>query len=444
MVSKQITKFEKSLLLIFFFELFAGGGGRLLAVGPLSIRQILFFLVMAVFFIRFCLNVDSRNEILSYFKKPTTAVFWLSVSMLLWIMVSTAIGFLHHHPTGDVLRDTFRVIFVVAVIPLIYYLGKNRFTLADFVKVLFIASIVVSLLTITISLIGKFQTDRQFYFFYKDINKIFPGDLFFRPSRGVFYKSHFLVLFTMIISSVMLMDKKINYFYVTTLGINAISIILSETRGLFLGYFVGLLIYVIVRAVIARWGKEKFLWPKKIAIKRIIFLVMACGLTFYFYGHSTVARFSQPGGDIPEYQKENEEDTIKDISMNIRNDLMKASIKIIKKSKVGLVVGNGYGTKIGKRTTGIEMSFVDILVEQGVIGVLAWLLFTLLPLFYYFKSFLRTGSLASINIGLLACTISMLLVTNINPFLNSPIGLGFLIPVIVYAYKLSINSKETA
>ena len=246
MVSKQITKFEKILLLIFFFELFAGGGGRLLAVGPLSIRQILFFLLMAVFFIRFCINRNSRNEILSFFKKPTTGVFWLSVAMVFWIIFSTAVGLINHHPTGDILRDTFRVIFVIVVVPLIYYLGKNRFTLSDFVKVLFVASLIVSLLTITISLTGKFQTDRQFFYFYKDVNRVFPGDLFFRPSRGVFYKSQFLVLFTAIIASVELMDKKINYFYLITLIINAFSIILSETRGLFLGYLVGLLIYILL------------------------------------------------------------------------------------------------------------------------------------------------------------------------------------------------------
>ena len=41
-------------------------------------------------------------------------------------------------------------------------------------------------------------------------------------------------------------------------------------------------------------------------------------------------------------------------------------------SAVGVVVGNGYGTSIGNTKIGIEMSFVDILVEQGAMGLVLY------------------------------------------------------------------------
>ena len=62
MKTKEISKFERYFLYILFFELFAGGGGRLIAIGPLSIRQILFVGVMAVFLVRFILNADTETR----------------------------------------------------------------------------------------------------------------------------------------------------------------------------------------------------------------------------------------------------------------------------------------------------------------------------------------------------------------------------------------------
>lgn len=166
-----------------------------------------------------------------------------------------------------------------------------------------------------------------------------------------------------------------------------------------------------------------------------------------FYNNATIARFSKSSGaDIREEKKFKWQDSgdANDTSLRSRFVLLTDATKIIKSEPiVGKIVGNGYGTVIGDRKNGIEMSFVDILVEQGVIGLAIWLAFSLLPLYYFFKSFLLSKQLADSYIGLLGSTLSMLVVTNINPFLNSPIGLGFLLPVIVIAYKQFIATKES-
>ncbi len=441
MKTKEITKFEKYFLFVLFFELFAGGGGRFIEIGPLSIRQVLFIGILLIFGCRFILNKDSRKELLSYFIKPNTAIFWLSIAMVVWIGASALLGIMNHHGLGMIVTDSLRVIFVILIIPFIYYIDEKRFSVKNLVTVLFWATLVVSLITITITLIGKFMTDSQFYYFYKDVNALFPGDLYFRPSRGVFYKSHFLVLFTLIIGTIKLMEKQLTKFQGLVMVLGTVSVILSETRGLYLGYLVGLLTYVLTKIVIYFWGNRQSLaLSKKNNVRRLIILVVAIMGTFYFYTNSTISRFSEPGGaSQSEYQ---EEQPVEDVSMNVRLVLFQDSIRIIKASKVGAIVGNGYGTKIGDRITGIEMSFVDIYVEQGLIGTLIWLLYALLPLYYFFRSFMIRKKLDNINIGLLGCTLAMILVTNINPFLNGPIGLGFLLPVIVLSYKLFRDSKD--
>lgn len=444
MKTKEITKFERYFLFILFFELFAGGGGRFFEIGPVSIRQVLFAGAMIIFVARFILNKSTRDEILSYFKKPTTWVFLLSLLMVTWILISAVIGILNNHPIGNVATDAFRVIFVIMIIPFIYYIGENRFSKKDLIKTLFIAAFAVSLITITIGLVGKFMNDEQYYYFYQDINKVFPGDLYFRPSRGAFYKSHFLVLFTIIIGFIKLLEKELTKFEGLVLILGYISIVLSETRGLYLGFLVGVLAYLLTKAVIYFFGDRASLkLDKKSFISRLIILFLAVGGTLFFYQHSTISRFSEPDTSFksPHHNfEENQE--IDDVSLNVRVVLLADSVKIIKESPKNLIIGSGYGTKIGERTIAIEMSFVDILVEQGLIGAVLWFLYSLLPLYYYFRSFLITKKLDNMSIGLLSGSLAMILVTNINPFINTPIGLSFLLPVIVLSYKLFVESKK--
>lgn len=444
MAKQEITKFERYFLYILFFELFAGGGGRLIAFGSLSIRQLLFAGLIVIFLARFVVNSNTRSEIWRYFRHPNTAVFWLSVLMTLWLVVSSAVGILHGHAMGMVAGDFFRVIYVILIIPLIYYIGKNRFSAANLINCLFLAAAVVSIFTVAISLAGKFMDDMTFHYFYDWINNLIRGDLFFRPSRGVFYKSDFLVMFAVIISLVQLAEKKIHWPQVTVLILGLLSIILSESRGLYLGIIVGIMTYVAVKLVVYIWGDRTSLNLTKASnIRRILVVVVTIAFCGFFYTNATVARFSKPSPQMIRQEKKWRTPDRNDVSLSSRFVLLSAANKIVSKESVaGKLIGNGYGSVIGDRKTGIEMSFIDILVEQGAIGLLLWIVYALLPLYYFFRSFLISRRLSNLDIGLLGSSLSMILVTNINPFLNSPIGLGFLLPVIVIAYKRFVDARS--
>lgn len=449
MATHQITKFEKCLLFLLFFELFAGGGGRFFAFGPLSIRQFLFILLFITFAIRFIRSRDTRKEILSYFSPPKLAVVIVPFLLGAWILVSAFIGIAHHNAISLVATDVLRVIYLITILPLIYYVGEKRFSRKNLVTTLMVAGLVISIITITIGLIGKSMNVDSFYYFYQDINHLFPADLYFRPSRGVFHKSHFLVLFAVIVASVNIIERnapKLQYF---VLLFGSISLILSETRGLFIGYAIGLFVYILTNLVIYIFGdRTSLVINKKMMVRRIVFLVIALSVTGFFFKNSTIARFSndEPSTSIRNKNKNHRQrrppEEINDESFNVRILLMNQSLKIIESSKTNALLGNGYGTVIAKRKGAIEMSLVDIWVEQGIVGVVLWVSFTLLPLYYYFRYFLIRKRLDNLSIALMACTLAMLAITNINPFLNSPIGMGFLVPVIVLAFKRFNSAKS--
>ena len=120
-----------------------------------------------------------------------------------------------------------------------------------------------------------------------------------------------------------------------------------------------------------------------------------------------------------------------DESVATRVYLLNESKKILTSSPKAMVVGSGYGTQIGNRLTGIEMSFLDIWVEQGIIGVILWLLISLMVFFNFNKSYQISKKIDSNDIAIMACTIALLLLTNINPFINNPIGISFLLFALV-------------
>ena len=104
------------------------------------------------------------------------------------------------------------------------------------------------------------------------------------------------------------------------------------------------------------------------------------------------------------------------------------------------IFGKGYGSEIAGRVTGIETSFLDILVEQGVIGLAIWLFLCLLVFYYYLYGYKRGVNIITEDVSLLGTFVGVLLLTNINPFINNPIGIVFFLVVLI----LSRDVKEKA
>ncbi|XJZ26972.1 hypothetical protein ACF5W4_16850 [Bacillota bacterium Lsc_1132] len=440
-----MNKFEKIWLTFFFIELFAGGGGRLIDFGFISIRQILFIGLLLIYIVRIvkekAIFDKQRNTFLRF--TPVAIGVYL---ILGWFIISSLIGLVHRHPLGAVASDFLRVIFFVVYFPLAYYLSKDRFPIGKVITILKNCALVVAIFTVIVSFLGKTVFVNNFDEFYNFMNSIMHGDLFFRPSNGVFYKSHFFVLVGLVLSLNDLLNKKFTKIDIILIIFGSVSIIWSETRGFLLALILSLLmivlldIKVIVDPIMGFARKVQTILKSQQFLTKFVILFIIIIAVPNLYNYMTLARFQTvkvEESTSPTHKQKVVKQEVNDESVNARMKFIVAS-KDILIHPTNLIFGTGYGTTIAGRITGIEMSFLDILVEQGLIGLATWFFLFLLVYFNYYSAYKKGKKFSSLDISLLSVFMGILLLTNINPFINNPIGISFLLILLV----ASQNKKE--
>jgi hypothetical protein len=450
-----MTKFEKILLTVFFVELFIGGGGRLIDFGPLSIRQVLFMLLIFTFIIRIVKNKAFLNKEINTFIKLTPITLGIYL-LILWFVVSAVIGYMNGHALSVIVTDFFRVSFFAVYFPLAYYISDERFSKSRIITLLKYSALIVALFTITVSLLGKTVFSSNFDAFYYFMNSIMNDDLYFRPSASVFYKSHLFVLIGLILSLNAVLDKKYSKVDIANIIFCSISILWSETRGFLLAFMLSVFVIILLDAKLLTdpikglAKKAAYLVKSRYFVKKFIILMIVTASVPFLYNNMTLDRFEEEvvtdeNGNVPgaeygsEGQEENVQTEVNDVSVNTRLEFILDSKDIVLASPANFIVGTGYGTEIAGRTTGLEMSFLDILVEQGIIGLAVWVFLFLIIFYNFYIAYKRGAKLTILEISLLAAFMGLLLLTNINPFINNPIGITFFIILLV----LSQNKKES-
>jgi hypothetical protein len=445
-----MNRFEKILLTVFFIEIFVGGGGRLIDFGFLSIRQVLFILLMLTFLFRIVQQralLDKRINTFIRFNPLTIGVYVLILSFIF----ASATGYVNDHPLSIIVMDFLRVSFIVAYFPLAYYISEERFTKDRVITILKWSALVVAIFTITVSLLGKTVFSSNFGPFYLFMNDIMNDDLFFRPSNSVFYKSHIFVFFALIISLNALLDKKYTKLDIVNVIICSISILWSETRGFLLAFAVSVMAIIlldtriITEPIKGLSQKIRTAFTSKSFMRKATISVLIVIAMPFLYKYMTLERFDtgEQAVEVPDKKESSKKKTTKkevevnDTSTNTRiGDILEA--KKILSDPVYLVLGAGYGTEIGGRLTGIEMSMLDILIEQGMLGLAIWLFLCALVFYNYHLVHKKVKKISTLEISLIAAFFGMLLLTNINPFINNPLGISFFLFILI----VSQNRKE--
>ncbi|MGZ4160616.1 MAG: hypothetical protein ACXVNF_07470, partial [Neobacillus sp.] len=297
-----MKKFEKILLTLFFIELFVGGGGRLIDFHVVSIRQVLFLLLLVAYIVRIIKEKAIFNKEINTFIRVNPVT--IGIYMILgWFVISSLIGVLHHHPVGVVVQDVFRVCFFVLYFPLAYYISKDRFPVQRIITILKYSALTVAIFTIVVSLLGKTVfSGNSFPSFYNFMNWLMNDDLFFRPSNSVFYKSHFYVLVGLILCLNDLLNKNFRKIDIAVVILGSISLIWSETRGFLLAFMLSILFIIILDAKVivgpikGLTKKLQKLIQSKQFIKKFVILILVMVAVPILYQNMTLERFGQTTG----------------------------------------------------------------------------------------------------------------------------------------------------
>jgi hypothetical protein len=450
-----MNKFEKILLTVFFVELFVGGGGRLIDFGILSIRQVLFLLLILMYVVRIVKEkaiFDKERNTFIRFTPVTIGVY----ALIFWCVVSAIIGFVKGHPLGAIVTDFFRVSFFAVYFPLAYYISDKHFDLKRIITLLKYSVIAVAIFTIVVDILGKTVFAANFRPFYDFMNYIMNDDLFFRPSNSVFYKSHFFVLVGLVICLNELLSKHYSKLNAAVVFLGATSVLWSETRGFLLAFMLSVLmiialdVKVLIDPIKGLVKKIKKAAQSKQFIRKMAISLLVVISVPFLYKYMTLERFetAPPVEQVQKNEKAKDQrpkKNVNDVSVNTRMEFIADSKNILIHPQ-NLILGTGYGMEIAGRDTGIEMSFLDILIEQGLIGLAIWMFLFLIVYYNYYQAYRKDLKLATLDISLLSVFMGVLLLTNINPFINNPIGISFfLVLLVVSQYKKdSTQSEEMA
>ena len=214
------------------------------------------------------------------------------------------------------------------------------------------------------------------------------------------------------------------------------AIVFALVLTLFRSFWVGVLVGVGVWFIVAVYKEKKIIQ----VIQTLTALVVSAVLVTGFVGFAGQG-LAKIAGARPEIQKELFSAGEPGVQNRI-NQFMPLAIQI----KQNPVLGSGFGTQItydsidprtrGQVTTSaLELGWLDMAMEIGVLGVLLFLMIC-----GYSVVLLWGGGM---NVLVIFSVLASLLTTHtFSPFLNHPLGLGLILLLFVYAIQHSNNFSK--
>lgn len=379
----------KYFFTIVLLELFLGGGGRLMELGPLTVRMILFAL---------CLYFSAISVIGRPHKNDGIPLALALVAAYFVVhLPAVIIGIVHGSLPGNISTEMQQSL---------YWLAAPFFaaTLASPEMVARAALLVrlagVALATgYLLTLVGLALGIVDFIDLYAKLNA--TGEFFFRGESFFFYKG-FLYLG---ISAIFLLAINSRYSHVLLMVVVA-ALVLTLTRGFVLSASIAILLML---TALGRW--------RAVGLTAVTVAVAVFIVWFYLPSFDDVLLGQR---DLSNAERSG------DIAFILDN---------IKVST--LLFGSGFGSLINERIN-IENTYLWALWRLGVPGLIFWFL----PLFLSLRYYLRVPKHSEHYRLACAFFYGIVLVyvqTMTNPYLNNPIGLSF---VLIALFSLRTLSKH--
>lgn len=402
------------LATIIVIELVLGGSGRLITIGPyVSIRYILFFVAIIYLLFKY---VSRRFRI----KKN---VFYIDILLFMYVIIfSIGIGLMCGYEINNVLISSKGYLYILMYIPfsiIIDNKGKSKQIYRLFIN----CSVILALITLTIFVFFYFD-DAVYPFLSPILRKFDYGYIALRGGLpAVFMKtSPFMAItFIIVLINFVNIEKEKNIYNIFKLMILLLGIFATMSMGIWIATFIGVIIAIVLFS-----GKKKIMGIATIGLLVVISLL-------FLSEYITVSLANRLSST--------------DSSFIIKFDQLLTLFRLwLEKPMFGYGLGLEitFQTELVSRTmVNFELFWIQILVNMGLIGLVVFLRMFTKPIYYTKKlseeiSFEESIQLKSLIIGLIVLSV----ISSVNPFLNNPIGIGYLIIVMstVSAYLSDYNN----
>ena len=382
-----LNNLNKALLFIVLLELFLGGGGRLFPSNFLTIRMVLFFIVLAVNIPLFLLTV----KIKVYTVK-------LLFAFTIPLVFSVIVGLINNANRSLIFEDVKPLSYFYSFI--FFYLNiKNITDINRIIKLVkFCSFMMAALYIITYFAIQNNLID--FKYLYRVLSN--SGEFAFRGEQAFFYKGFLFMCVGFFFHN----NEKYHMSKIISI-ILFVAIILTFMRGFIVSL---ILTYVIFNLYITKVNLQSAF----VLIASVIFLVGI--LSFYQ---------TQKIGNRKE-------------SDNVRIETIKQVYQST--SFFDILTGHGFGKGVPIREVHMEISFLEIFYKQGILGLAFWIYLLTLSLRFFRKISLKTN--LYLAKPMLLSIIFVYIQSFTNPFVNNPIGMSMVIISLISLNILQENNEK--
>lgn len=383
---------SRLLFVVMTFELFMGGGGRLLEIGPGTVRMVLFSLAILWAIYLYIIPIPALS--------PTIRHDFVLPFLLFYLCVHTYglfLGAINGSEIGLMFNELQQSLYFLSF-PFFAYVFSRVNAIYDAIRILKISALsmsIVYILTITALLIGYLDPME----IYQVLNN--TGEFMFRTEILFFYKG--FVYFG--VALVFFLNDYIDTGKIKLASaLIFIALLLTMTRGFIVSLIVASLILVILRGRI------------KTAFTVSIISLVAVLVVFVFVPESNEALQS---------------------SRLASNDV-RLNDYVFYYENIGLesIFGYGFGSVLNERSN-VENSFFWALWKLGLPGLIFWLTPIILSSYWYFV-IPRRSLYKGVASAYFSSIIFIAIQSMSNPYINNPIGISWVMISMLSLHYISI------
>ena len=402
----RIKNIYKTLIYVFMTDLVLGGAGTYISYGFLSIRKILFILLVLMTFYQIVKEKRSK-ELLSNRTCQLLFVFLISC------IVATIIGIVQN-PISLVFNKLLAYSFIFCFPFFIMNIESKEVAIKLFNFFNKLVMILAWIINIIFILLFFFQ-DKAYYVINPILINSNLGALAINSGiPRVFLKTAIFLPFTLNfeIVQIILKEEKLNLKVMSKILILVFSIFATMTMGIWATFVVCFLVSLFfTRHTICKWFKSK-----KSYFYLLIFIIAAVSILYYLDVFTILA------------QRLNKND----FSIQVKKEQMYTMLELISQRPL---LGYGFGKVIEisipgyeRTATNWEIMWLELLITNGIIGLIVYIS----PIVYNMKIIIEILKCnffeqKSLFISIFASFIGLAVVNFSNPFLNNPIGIGYII-----------------